>query len=162
MAQLQELIEATSAQWNEEDPMLAWAGECGDFADAVYYAARAQGLELEIEGVLGKLHDGCEFVAPPGTSLERLEEYGVLSNLNHAWLIHGGRHYDAASPAGVDTPFDLRHFRQVAVEILREHHPDKLAVLCGQHTYWRESAELLDAFLLARYGSTDMAAIRDL
>lgn len=160
MTQLQELIRATSASWNHEDPMLAWAGECGDFAHVVYYAAREQGIDLRVESFDDGLPDTCEFVAPPGMSLQQLGEYGVLPHLNHVWVIHEGRHYDAASPEGVDTPCRLRHFRQVAVEILRERYREKLAVLCDRHTYWRESVKLLDEFLLARYGTTDMAAIR--
>jgi hypothetical protein len=153
---LSQIIEAMREGW--VDQSLAWAGECGDFADVVWHAARLDGIAVEIAGVLGELQDnGCEYVAPVGVTLENLRSWGVLSELNHAWLMCDGYHFDAATPRGVSTPFELRHFKQVAVEVLREKHPEVLSSLSATHQYWRDAERLTDEFLMSRYGSLDVA-----
>jgi hypothetical protein len=155
---LTKIIEMMREEWGDQS--LAWAGECGDFADVVWRAARDEGIAVEIAGVLGELQDnGCEYVAPVGVTLELLRTWGVLSELNHAWLMHAGRHFDAATPEGVLTPFELRHFKQVAVEVLREKQPEVLASLSAAYEYWRDAVRLTDEFLMSRYGTLDVVDV---
>jgi hypothetical protein len=117
----------------------AWAGECGIFADYVFNAAREKGLSVQVDSFNDDANCDSAILPPPGVTLERLREVGVLRNLNHVWVVMGGRHYDAAHPEGVDNPLDLRCARQALVEMLQERNPVLLFNLTQQHQWWRES-----------------------
>ena len=124
----------------------AWAGECGIFADYVYNAACKKGLAVQVDSFNNEADCDSTVLSPPGVTLERLREVGVLHGLNHVWVVMGGRHYDAATPDGVDNPLDLRCARQVIVEMLQERNPVLLFNLTQRHPWWRESEALATEF----------------
>lgn len=125
----------------------AWAGECGFFADRVYHLARSQGLHVGIDSFNDALDCNSPVTPPPGVTLDTLSELGVLRALNHVWIVHADRHYNAASPDGVDNPLNLRGVRQSLVEMLREKNPYLLSELSMKHAWWQESENLTDGFL---------------
>lgn len=134
-----------------EDPTQAWAGECGLFVDAAWQRLEAAGVTFTDEGLIGKFsHLNCPIEPPPGLTLEKVSSLGIEQRMNHHWIYSGGLHFDAASPQGVAGVFELRCNRQLAVEVLQADHPEVLAELCGQHKWWRDSAELLADFMSER------------
>lgn len=143
------MIHQVVAEFFPEDGAMGAAfGLCGDFNDICWEAAGKAGIEIQLEGVYMTLDESdCEFEPPVGVTMEQLEGWGVISNLSHCWVIHDGRHYDAITPDGVDTPFDLRLFRQVCVEIMRDQAPQQLDYLTSEHAWWAESVRLTDEFL---------------
>lgn len=131
------------------NPFAAWAGECGLFLDVVCQIADERGVAYEIGNAYNGKIDGAALVPPPGLTLEDCTSYRLFENLDHIWLLHSGRHFDAATPSGVAEIFELRIFRQVAVELLRRSASGitVLNKLMLDHTYWHESAQLFDAYL---------------
>lgn len=144
--QLSAIVGQCLAAWRGHTTY-AWAGECGIFADWVYHEAKDRGLNVEVDSFNDAL-DCASTVSPlPGVSFDVLDALGVLRALNHVWITFDGRHYDAASPGGVDTPCDLRCVRQAMVEVLRQKAPQLLDELSAAHNWWRESEALTDDFL---------------
>jgi len=119
----------------------AWAGECGIFADYVFHEARAKGLAVQLDSFDDDLDCWSSVTTPPGVTIPQLRELGL--SLNHVWVVLDGRHYDAASPAGVANPLDLLCARLSFVEELRDRHPALLASLTSQFEWWQvaEAAE---------------------
>ncbi|MEX3983665.1 hypothetical protein AB4Y45_32305 [Paraburkholderia sp. EG287A] len=120
----------------------AWAGECGIFADYVFHDARAKGLSAQLDSFDDDLDCWSRVTPPPGVTVPQLRELGL--SLNHVWVVLDSRHYDAASPAGVDNPLDLLCARLSFVEELRRKSPDLLRCLTRQFDWWRtaEASEL--------------------
>lgn len=135
--------------WLDIEPMGAWAGECGTFADAVYHSAGACGIALEFAGAMNGEFDGWGPKDLPGISAVDLERLGVLRLLDHAWIRCGSRHYDAAHPQGVDHPFELRCIRQRLVEALAVLAPNVLNKLLDNE-WWSQSQDLLSDMLSTR------------
>lgn len=119
----------------------AWAGECGIFADYVFYDARRKGLAPQIDSFDDDLDCWSGITPPPGVTIHQLRDLGI--RLNHVWIVLDSRHYDAASPTGVDNPLDLLCARLSLVEELRKRNPDLLRSLTFQFDWWRtaEAAE---------------------
>ena len=151
MAEMQEVIEkALKGYVPDEDgnPFAAWAGECGLFVDVACHVADKLGVPYEIGNAYdGKLEGDFIWNPPIGLSTEDVRELRIIENLNHIWLIHRGRHFDASTPAGVAELFDLRLVRQVAVELIGRADPCRLERLVAEHAYWRESAALFEAYM---------------
>ena len=72
----------------------------------------------------------------------------VLSSrpsLNHWWITHEGRHYDAESPEGVASPLELPFYRRGMARTLQEEAPERFAELLREHAWWRESLAMARA-----------------
>lgn len=131
-----------------EGAFAAAFGGCGDYADYFHTNATAAGLSVDVESVYMTLDESeCTFTAPVGTTLEQIKEWGIVGNLSHVWIMHGGKHYDAVTPNGVNDPFELRFFRQVCVETLWERNRDQLELLKAEHPWWVESEQMTIQFL---------------
>jgi hypothetical protein len=138
-----------AAQWDPAEPWLSWAGECGDFFHWVWEEGKARGLAIEGDSFDCGLTCKTVLQSPPGISLDALKRLHITDHLNHVWIVQDGRHFDAATPDGVATPWDLRCVRQALLEVMRMEQPALAAALCRDDPWWQESAELLDAFLAA-------------
>lgn len=160
MDTIKSIVAQALSEWKAEggDELCAWAGECGTFLEFMIKIAEEQGVAYQVGNAYGgklelitnDVSSALPLIAPPGMTLADSEQQGILANLDHIWLVKDGRHYDGAHPDGVDTPFELRLFRQVAVEILRRNSAPLLEQLVAEHAYWRESVELFDAYLAAK------------
>lgn len=124
----------------------AWAGECGIFADHVYFEALRGGVEVAMDSFDNSEKCDSGIKPLPGISYEELESLGVLQELNHVWLVHAGRHFDAAHPTGVDDPTELNCFRIGVTDGLQRRSPLHLQRLIREYKWWQESANLLKAF----------------
>lgn len=144
---VKEVVHQCLAQW-QGHKSFAWAGECGIFADQVYFTAKQQGLELQFDSFDNGLTCDSSVTAPPGTSLEELTLLGIANELNHVWLVHEGRHYDAAHPDGVANPADLTSFKLGLVYSLEQLAPQKLEDLCINHAWWQDARKLAHDFSL--------------
>ena len=146
---LGQVIGMVLAESFPDDPMVAAFGLCGEFADICQTRAEELGLEVDFESVYMTLAESdCAFSPPPGVTLDQLHGWGVIKCLSHVWLVHQGRHYDAVTPEGVDNPFELRLFRQVCIEVMRQRQPEALEVLVADNPWWAESSHLTDEFLV--------------
>jgi|GEM_PF-5309652 len=133
---------------DEGNPFAAWAGECSLFIDAACQIADEHGVQYVIGNAYnGKLEGGFEITPPPGLTMDEVQSFDIIRNLNHIWLIHDGKHFDGSTADGVESIFDLRLVRQVAVELIREHSPERLQDLSASYGYWRESEKLFDDYL---------------
>ena len=142
------------------DPTLAWAGHCGDFFDAAYNDAAKAGIAIDACNVCQSFDDvDFTYTMPVGIKDADLHEMGFWGNLNHVWVLHQGKHYDASCTEGVGNPFELRVLRQVLVESLEDSDPAKLAALCAEHPWWQESADLLKDFVRMRNAIEARSAI---
>ena len=142
---MEEAIATQLALW-QGHKSYAWAGECGFFADYVYHELKAKGVEARLDSFDNGLTSDGEVLAPPGITLDELGALHVFVGLNHVWLELDGKHFDAATPTGVDRPSDLRHFKQVMVEMMRKRDPVRLQQLLHDYTWWREAEALLMEF----------------
>jgi hypothetical protein len=140
---MSQAIQACLSDW-QGHPSYAWAGECGIFADYAYAEATSKGLIVKFDSFDNGLTCDSSVPAIPGVSYAELTELKV--ELNHVWLVHGERHYDAAHPEGVKDPSELLSFRIGLVLGLRRKSPNLLARLCEQQEWWRESAKKAQAF----------------
>lgn len=160
MDTIQQIVAQALAEWTAEggEALCAWAGECGTFLEFMTKIAEEKGVSYQVGNAYGgklelitdEVSDVLPLVVPPGLTMEDLQQLDILNNLDHIWLVKDGRHYDGAHPEGVASPFDLRLFRQVAVELLRRNAVALLEELVAEHAYWRESVELFDTYLAMR------------
>ena len=137
-----------------QDQTQAWAGECSLFVDEAWRPLTQAGVVFDDEGMIGKFSQlSCEVKPPPGLTLEEVSQLGIEENINHHWLVSEGRHFDASSPDGVDSLFELRGLRQTAAEILERDHPKLLHRLCSEYEWWRDSVLMLIDFRKQRAAS---------
>lgn len=132
------------AAW-QGHPTFAWAGECGIFAGYVWERCRDAGFDAPLDSFDNSIR--CDSMLPDLAGVPRDELELLGKGLNHVWLVWEGRHYDAAHPEGVSSPFELRCVRQALVETMQGLWPERLQKLCAEHPWWSESARLLAEFL---------------
>lgn len=142
---IQTAIRLVLAEWHGHSSF-AWAGECGTFADFAHGAAKQLGVNSDFDSFDNNME--CDSPLPElvGLSKAEMTTMAIPENLNHAWLVLNGRHYDAASREGVETPWDLRCVRQTLVEVLTVAAPAKLQALQSEHAWWKESVQLMSEF----------------
>jgi hypothetical protein len=147
------------APTDERNPFAAWAGECALFVDVACQIADENGVQYAVGNAYkGEIEGDFELSPPPGLTLDDVTSFNIIRNLDHIWLVHDGRHFDASTAEGAHSFFDLRIVRQVAVEMIRRHAPDKLIELCAVHEYWRTSVRLFDEYLAIIQPETNPAA----
>lgn len=143
---------------DEGNPFAAWAGECSLFVDVACQIADERCVQYLIGNAYnGELEGGFEVSPPPALTMDEVHSFDIIRNLNHIWLIHDGKHFDGSTTEGVDSVFDLRITRQVAVELIRRAAPERLVALSAEHEYWRDSERLFDEYLATLAADHDVA-----
>jgi len=151
------VIQAVAAGWNADEPWLAWAGECGDFAHVVWEAMREQhGTEVETCNSIDHLTTAAP---PPGTTWEELAKLGVIADMWHVWVALDGRYYDAAHPEGVTQALELRAIRQGLVEAMEVLAEQRLCRLMQAHPWWVESMRLSEELGRSKRGDRGEVAL---
>lgn len=106
--------------WCEEfsdDVLLHWIGENWIFQDGVGFSQVETGNFVVRDGSLvldwdwSLLSKHWNITPPQGVPIKKLKLL-AWREPNHIWIAYQGRHYDAESPDGVNSFFDLKFFRR--------------------------------------------------
>lgn len=101
-------------------------GRCYEFRDALH-------AELKKHGINATKTDSTSWVQEHSKKLKQSvgwSESAALSDRNHAWVVHNGRHYDALTPSGAESPRHMTYFKKhmkayVPDEEQRSYHESK-------------------------------------
>lgn len=125
-------------------------GLCADFASALVeclpgdplpHIIGTQDLLAEAPAGLG-IWEGVR--PPPGLTWSDLLALGENDEFAHTWVIAGRRHYDAETPFGVESPFDLPCIRHALHEVMEMKRPEMLQGV-APHAWWSETQAVRSA-----------------